>query len=472
MKHGHPKKKRTTLPWIGAIAAVLALAIIAGMLLRRPAPAEPLPESTVPTQAQADTDRFLVAAPQYPILAAYPTDYTSENRNADYRAWWDCQRALWDQPDGYADSLDSYFSALLPKLLENDRGSNKAYSPLNIYMALAMLAEITDGESRQQILDLFRADSIEALRTQAGHVWKAHYNNDGLSKSVLGSSLWLNEDLACNEATAQLLAESYYASIFQGDLGSGEANRALSDWINEQTDGLLQEQAGDLALTPDTALALVTTICYQAQWQTEFSDAQNTQASFHGAAGDTEATFMNTTTRYSYYYWGDHFGAVTLPLKDNSRIWLLLPDEGYAPEDILDEAMAFLSSRPEWAYEYDNRKNIQINLSLPKFDVSTQTDLVDTLKALGITHVFDGTEADFTPIFPDQAGSFVDKITHAARLSIDEEGVTAAAFTSIALYGGAGEPKDEIDFTLDRPFIFYVESRDGLPLFTGIVNEV
>jgi hypothetical protein len=28
-----------------------------------------------------------------------------------------------------------------------------------------------------------------------------------------------------------------------------------------------------------------------------------------------------------------------------------------------------------------------------------------------------------------------------------------------------------MDFTLDRPFLFCVESRDGLPLFAGIVNE-
>ena len=37
---------------------------------------------------------------------------------------------------------------------------------INIYLALSMLAEVTDGESRQQILDLAGADSIETLRTR------------------------------------------------------------------------------------------------------------------------------------------------------------------------------------------------------------------------------------------------------------------------------------------------------------------
>ena len=61
---------------------------------------------------------------------------------------------------------------------------------------------------------------------------------------------------------------------------------------------------------------------------------------------------------------------------------------------------------------------------------------------------------------------------HAARTAIDEEGVTAAAYTLISIEAtSAAVPEDEIDFVLDRPFLFAVTGSDGLPLFTGIVNE-
>ena len=46
--------------------------------------------------------------------------------------------------------------------LGGKEGENAAYSPVNVYMALAMLAELTDGASRQQILDLLGSDSLEA----------------------------------------------------------------------------------------------------------------------------------------------------------------------------------------------------------------------------------------------------------------------------------------------------------------------
>ena len=59
---------------------------------------------------------------------------------------------------------------------------------------------------------------------------------------------------------------------------------------------------------------------------------------------------------------------------------------------------------------------------------------------------------------------------HAARVVIDEEGCTAAAFTVVAP-GGSAAPEDEVDFVLDRPFLFCITGDSGLPLFVGIVNN-
>ena len=37
--------------------------------------------------------------------------------------------------------------------------------------------------------------------------------------------------------------------------------------------------------------------------------------------------------------------------------------------------------------------------------------------------------------------------------------------------GGSGmPPEDEVDFTLDRPFLFVLTSAAGQPLFAGVVN--
>ena len=54
-------------------------------------------------------------------------------------------------------------------------------------------------------------------------------------------------------------------------------------------------------------------------------------------------------------------------------------------------------------------------------------------------------------------------------MAVDEEGVAAAAYTVMPVEGATEPPEDEVDFVLDRPFLFCLTSADGLPLFAGTV---
>ena len=66
---------------------------------------------------------------------------------------------------------------------------------------------------------------------------------------------------------------------------------------------------------------------------------------------------------------------------------------------------------------------------------------------------------------------FVSKVKHAARVQVDEKGCTAAAYTVIEECGSAMSPEDEVDFVLDRPFLFVITSATNTPLFAGVVNQ-
>ena len=80
-------------------------------------------------------------------------EFDSDGFSQVYDAWWESVRGQ-AQEEGYADGLTPFFAASIQQFLSGEPGKNRAYSPLNVYMALGMLAELTDGESRQQILDL------------------------------------------------------------------------------------------------------------------------------------------------------------------------------------------------------------------------------------------------------------------------------------------------------------------------------
>lgn len=459
-------RRRRQIYWIGAAAAVLVVAILAGALY--PLPVGPdTPNFSSPVGTNSYQFSNLVATPDYPQINPHPqlgNFQTSETYFTAYEAWRKTQAEQYDQPEGYADSLAAFFRQSISQFLSGE--GNRAYSPVNVYLAMAMLAESAEGSSRQQILDLLGAGSIEGLREQAGHVWNAHYANDGLTTLLLANSLWLDDAYRFHKDTVDTLADSYYASVFHGDLGTDSTNQQLRDWLNANTGELLTEQAKETKLSPETVAALASTVYFSAPWDQKFSEKATVSQVFHSPEGDMRTDFMKNTYLDYPYYWDEDFGAVRLELSGNNRMWLILPDEGKTPQDLLSSG-AFLTMA-QAPGNWEQKANYQVNLRLPKFDISSQEDLVEGMKALGVTDVFSASTADLSNLA--SGGLYVGKIDHAVRVAIDEEGCTAAAYTVIDMtMGGKPQEREEIDFTLDRPFLFLVTSRDNLPLFAGVV---
>lgn len=369
-------------------------------------------------------------------------------------------------PDGIS-APSECFEALTAQFLSSAGDENAVVSPVNIYMALAMLAELTGGNSRSQLLELIGTDSVEALREQAKAIWRACSRDEEEIQSVLASSVWLRDDIGYVQSTMDTLADTYYASSYRGEMGTADMNKSIQGWLNEQTRGLLEEQAASIETNPLTVLLLATTIYYSAQWTNEFNEDMNYTEVFHAPSGDLDAEYMYTERSMDYFS-GEGWGAVRLSLRGGNSMWFILPDEGVSVDTLLEneEVMRLMSTGEVGESEY-----ARVHFSVPKFDIASQLDLIDGLKALGVTDVFDPTVSDFTPMTTDTDEIYVSEVTHAARVKIDEEGVEAAAFTVIVGDAAAAEPEDEIYFTLDRPFLFAISSRDDLPLFAGVVNQ-
>ena len=411
----------------------------------------------------------------YPEMAPYPDwmSYINSNGEMDdsfneaYDAWWEDIKVQRNQPEGYAEGLEGFFNDSIRQFLSGSQGQNRVYSPLNVCMALGMLAEVTDGRSREQILTLLGSDDMNALRSQARAIWNANYRNDGVSTTILASSLWLNENVNFTQSTLDSLADNYYASSYQGTMGSPELDRALQAWLNEQTGGLLKDQTSQVNLNPETIMALAATISFHAKWHNEFSESRTEKGVFHGANGDINCDFMHQGGSRTYY-WGEQFSAVAQGFENGGGMWFILPDEGVSVDELLQDkqVMKFILTN-----EWEDSKYLIVNLSVPKFDVASDMDLVSGLKALGVTDIFDSEVSDFSPMTADTEEIYLSQAMHAARVMIDEEGCTAVAYTVMPAAGAAMPPDEEIDFILDRPFLFVITGSDNLPLFVGVVNQ-
>jgi len=420
-------------------------------------------ENLMPGQTVSAAQKL--AAPQYPQMAPYPTEFAA-TFDADYDAWRDSLKAQRRDRDLSAE-LEAYFAKTIPAVLAGAPGENVLCSPVNLYMALAMLAECAGGESRAQVLELLGSADVETLRQQASDVWNVTYRADGAVQRTLGSALFLDDDLDFRQDTLDVLARDYYASSFRGQMGSEGMNEAFRSWLNENTGNLLTDQIDQLELTPEILLALATTVRFQAKWHHEFLPENTFDGTFHSPDGDLDARMMRSDG-FDTYYWGDRFSAVAKGFEEGA-MWFLLPDEGVSPEELLEDqqAMAFLLNRETLS---ENSTYLRVHLTVPQFDVSCQLGLNDTLKGLGITRVFDPALADFTPISQSQQLA-LSRVIHGARVKVDEQGCEGAAYTAMLYAGASRPPEEEVYFTLDRPFLFCVTGAQNLPLFVGIVNQ-
>ena len=450
------KKTRHVIKWTAPIAAMLAIALAFGIFFGQGSP-------FVPTA-------YALAEAEYPDIPKYPENYHDEE------ATWAWSKAQRERAAyfGKAEGLDSFIRATVPEFLMNAEDGNLVYSPLNVYLALSILAETTDGETREQILDLLGSKDIEALRENANALWNANYNDDGIVTSLLASSLWLRDGFTYDMDTLKTIAETYYASSFSGEMGSDLYNKQLQAWLDEQTGGLLSEHTKDVKMNIDTILAIATTIYFKASWEDKFDENRNTKDIFHAPSGDITTEFMNQSNAGATYYWGENFSAASLGLEESGAMWFILPDEDVSVDTLLqdEEVLSFLSTKNR--YEWQNKKRALIHYSIPKFDVDSKLDLIKGMKNLGVTDCFDPFASDFTPLTTERDDLYVSKVEHAARVTIDEEGVVGAAYTLVIVTteSGTTAPPEEIDFIVDRPFMFAVTGEDGSILFVGVVNQV
>lgn len=92
---------------------------------------------------------------------------------------------------------------------------NRVYSPISLYAALSMLTEMTDGETKRQVMDLLGAADSETLRRTVRDMWMSVYLDDGRSVCRLANGAFLRENADVKQEAVDALVDWYYASTYR-----------------------------------------------------------------------------------------------------------------------------------------------------------------------------------------------------------------------------------------------------------------
>lgn len=445
-------KNRRRKYWITSGAVTIGLAAILAFMFSFNGVVTPYTNDT--TVKNSSSLAYALGTPEYPSAIAYD-DY--ESRNSRFE----------EIDDNYLDSVKD-FSFTSASTILNTKGpkENSVYSPISLYITLTMLAEITEGSTRQEILNLLASNDMTLISNETPKLFRSLYTDNEIGKLNLANSLWLSGGYDFNNETIDKLTSNYYAHSFSVDFGDSGTAKSISEWISKYTGGNLGTNPADFKTDPSQVMSIINTIYFYDQWQNKFDPDLTKVDNFYPSDGSTiSCDFMNTQTIQSFSK-GTNYTSSSLNFKNQCSMVFILPDEGISPYDIINNPDTLAN-----AVNYmgtPNEKYGQVTFKIPKFNFSNNLDLNDAMKSLGVEEVF-SSNANFSPL-TDKEDLFVSKVKQSASISIDEIGCEAATYTQIDVYG-SGLPTDKADMILNRPFIFAIKDSKGIPLFIGVINN-
>lgn len=421
------------------------------------APAEEIEaEGTDPAESKPVSayDVTLLSSAQYPQAIA-DTDY-----DGLHEQW--TQNVVSD--DTYA-SVQAFSFATAAKALQNGETSG-CFSPLSLYQALAVLTDGAQGQTQAELLSLLGMPDLDTLREQSSLLYRRNYFDNDMDRLIISNSLWLDEttsdgtsidysrDWVMNAAT------NYYADVYQAEFSQPDTAQAMGAWIAEKTGGFLHPT---LDIDDSTVMSIVNTVWYKSQWAYQFDAAETTTGDFTTDSGEVvQAEYMHKTSEQSIGFQTEEYTKGEIAMSIGHMVFVL-PQEGVDVDSLLTEEKLWeIFGRSD----YDSADMVW---SIPKFETTVTYSLGEALTDLGVTSAFRDS-ADFSGI--SDTPLFVSQVRQGTHISLNEDGVEAAAYTDMS-FAGAEPPKEvpTIEMNLNRPFIYMITSRDGSPLFIGVVRD-
>uniref|UniRef100_V5HBT7 Putative serine proteinase inhibitor n=1 Tax=Ixodes ricinus TaxID=34613 RepID=V5HBT7_IXORI len=363
---------------------------------------------------------------------------------------------------------------LLKQLTAEKPNDNVFFSPTSISTALAMIYAGAGGSSEEELskvlgqagFGLTDRDAVLAAykKLLAG-------TNSGNVTLDIANSVLIEKRLPVLDSFKKALTESFGAQLRSVDFENDgpKVQSEVNKWVSQKTRGKIPSIV-DNGFPMNTVMFLLNAVYFNGTWHNQFPQKNTVPRPFFNR-GSEEVHVKTMALRGSIRH---------TRLDDLKAQAVELPYQGeeYSMVIVLPNAKMGVSQLREgltvsMLQKITNQMSAKtVSLTLPKFELRTDYDLIPTLKQMGLKSVF-GEKSDFSGITGDKS-LYVSGVRHKAMVEVNEKGTVAAAVTSIsmAVRTSVGRPRI-VNFHVDRPFLFYIRNRaTGRLLFMGEVHQL
>ena len=352
---------------------------------------------------------------------------------------------------------------------EKDKNGNLFVSPMSLYMALSMVYNGADGETKEeisQVLQVHGMDATELNKANASLLSSFNHHSKSVELNV-ANSIWLNNQFHFQKDFAQNNKDYFNAKIQAIDIADSVSSSMINDWVKKSTNDKIKDIVEE-PLSRDLVAILINAIYFKGDWTYKFNKKQTEKRAFTLEDGtQKEKPLMMLDEKLSYFE-NNEFQAISLPYgNEEMSMKIFLPKEGSSLEEF--ELSLTTESWKEWNTQFYKRQGV---IRLPKFQLQYEAILNDVLKNLGMPVAFT-EDANFRKMIQEDETIMISEVKQKTFLDVNEEGTEAAAATSVSMETTAA-PTEAFYMEVNRPFFMAItDDVTGAILFLGeIANPI
>jgi len=358
-----------------------------------------------------------------------------------------------------ADANQTFGWNLLKQELIRQPDKNVVISPLSVQIALYMAINGAEGTTENEMLEMLQCKGcdIKSINAQTKLLVQLLSKESGHPTLSLANGFFYDDQrLTLSPTFKNDLVD--YDCVFENENFSNktQALNLINSWVKEKTKGKIDKILDDIK-TEDIAF-LINALYFKSDWSAGFPEAFTREDDFYTSKGEKKKATFIADDRSVPFYLDSDIKVVDIPFKDSTYSLTLIRQE--SGNEII---------HPDIYHQLIKKVNYnRAIITFPKIKVSYDNDIIQSLKALGMTTAFNPTAADFTSLGVSSNRIFINQLKHKVVLDIDEKGAEGAAVTSI----GFGVTSMPPYLKFDKPFYIVLRHiQSNTIIFSGKIND-
>lgn len=359
-----------------------------------------------------------------------------------------------------SDEFTSATNAFALALLENlDDDWTGVYSPASLAMVLQLTMQGADEKARAAMAEALHIDMTNDDINVSNSRLLSALGSKGIN---MANAVMVSSEYALNGNFAAIAANFYRAETGTFDFTDGRSVvDSANKWVSDHTNGRIKQLFE--TLPKDTLMLLINALDLDLNWKTSF-DAEKVykDLDFHGTNGDQKVTLMAAKGEFLCAEI-DGGKVILLPYEnDECFMAVALPPEGVSPNVYLGKVMG----------RWNECKAREAELWLPKIELNSRLELLETLRAMGMGEALLGGSGNFPGLLDADEFIQIGDVIQAAHINVNENGTQAAAGSGVAMKRGISL-EDKFVVRCDRPYaMVIVHTATNETLFVATVNNI